>query len=86
MAKNSGVVRTIDDAGRIAIPKEFRNSMGVLDGDKMEMTIDGDRVIVTRYSESCVYCGSIAEEFKILGRPICASCRNKLREQVQGIG
>lgn len=86
MAKNSGIVRCIDDLGRIVVPREYRSSLGIKDGDSLEMTLKGDTITLSRYSKSCTFCENIAEEYMLLGKPICAKCRNKLREQVAGIG
>jgi len=86
VAKNSGVVRAVDDIGRIVIPKEYRTSLGISDGENLEMTLKGDKIEIRKYSKSCVFCGDIADEFILLSKPICGKCRQTLREQVQGIG
>lgn len=86
MAQNSGVVRRIDDLGRIVIPKEYRNSIGIKDGEPLEMTIDGGKIVIGKYSKSCVFCGEVAQDHTLLGKPVCSKCRNHLREQVLGIG
>ena len=38
--KSTGIVRRIDDLGRVVIPKEIRHTMGVLEGDALEIVID----------------------------------------------
>lgn len=47
--KNRGIVRRVDDLGRIVIPKEMRKELGVSDGDPMEMLLIDDGVLIRPY-------------------------------------
>ena len=46
----TGIVRRIDDLGRIVIPKEIRNNLGIKEGDPMELFVDGDTICFQKYS------------------------------------
>ncbi len=49
--KTTGVVRRIDDLGRIVIPKEIRKSLRIKDGESLEICLDSDNIILKKYSE-----------------------------------
>ena len=52
----SGIVRRVDDLGRVAIPKEIRRTMGIKEGDPIEIFVeqmkDGQSVICFRKYET----------------------------------
>ena len=48
--KATGVVRRIDDLGRIVIPKELRRTMRIREGDSLEIFIDGEKIMLKKYS------------------------------------
>ena len=51
----SGIIRRIDDLGRVAIPKEIRKTIGVKEGDPLELCFDGDRLYLEKYVASYEY-------------------------------
>lgn len=48
--KTTGVVRRIDDLGRIVIPKEIRKSLRIKDGESLEIFLDSDNIVLKKYS------------------------------------
>lgn len=48
--KNTGIIRRIDDLGRIVIPKEIRSHLNIHEGDPLEIYLDGDKVCFKKYS------------------------------------
>ena len=52
--KSTGIVRHIDDLGRITIPKEIRRNLGIKEGDSLELdtTYDGAAIIIRKYRKS----------------------------------
>ncbi len=48
---SAGIVRRIDELGRIVIPKEIRKSMHIKNGEKLEIFIDKENIILKKYSE-----------------------------------
>lgn len=50
----TGIVRRVDDLGRIVIPKEIRRSMGIKEGEPLEIYLENDAVIFRRYSYNLV--------------------------------
>ncbi|MBR6395603.1 MAG: AbrB/MazE/SpoVT family DNA-binding domain-containing protein [Lachnospiraceae bacterium] len=61
--KSTGIVRRLDDLGRITLPSELRKTMGVTDRDQLEIYVEGDKVVLEKYEPSCVFLG-IKDELK----------------------
>lgn len=85
--KSIGIVRRIDELGRIVIPKEIRRTNGIEDGDPMEIYTDGEKIILTKYeTRVCVLCG--CKDWTVLiernGKHICKDCIDELVEEVEG--
>ncbi|MBO5907934.1 MAG: AbrB/MazE/SpoVT family DNA-binding domain-containing protein [Clostridia bacterium] len=72
--KSTGIVRNIDELGRIVVPKEIRQRMGIANNDPVEIYIEGDKVILTKYTPVCHFCGSDSEVCDFKGKKICKSC------------
>ena len=72
--KSTGIVRNIDELGRLVIPKEMRKKMGIGESSPVEIFVENDRIIVTKYQDSCLFCGSGTELCDFKGKRICKSC------------
>lgn len=77
--KATGVVRNVDELGRIVIPKEIRTKQGIMNGDPAEIFVEGDAIIIKRYNPTCHFCSSSDEIFDFKGKKICAGCLAELR-------
>ena len=71
---DTGIVRRVDDLGRVVIPMELRRTLGINVKDPMSITVEGERVILEKYHEACVICGSKDDIADVKGRPLCAVC------------
>lgn len=82
--KRLGVVRPLDRLGRIVLPIELRRSLGIELKDALEISVQGDQIMLRKYQRSCVFCQDAhgLEEFK--GKLVCRSCRKGLRIAVTG--
>lgn len=76
--KSTGVVRRIDDLGRIVIPKEIRKVNGIAEGDPMEIFTDGDKIILRKYEPACIFCGETENVINFHGKNVCADCVDSL--------
>ena len=56
--KSTGVVRKIDELGRIVLPSELRRVFGIREGDELEISVDGDKVILQKRQDLCLFCGA----------------------------
>lgn len=72
--KSTGIVRKVDELGRIVIPMELRKSMDIKEKDPLEIFTDGDRIVLRKYSNSCVFCGEGEDIIEFNGKHICPKC------------
>ena len=78
--KSTGIVRHIDELGRVVVPKEIRKKLGIANTDPVEIYVEGDKVILTKYHPVCHFCGSTEELVDFKGKNVCKNCVNELRE------
>ncbi len=71
---DTGIVRRVDDLGRIVIPMELRRTLGIRVKDPMAIMVDGDRIILQKHTDVCAICGGPDGIVEFKGRPICAQC------------
>lgn len=79
MMRNTGVRKTIDDLGRIVLPKEIRKSLGLEIRSTVELYVDGENLIIQKTKRSCVFCDSEDNLTEYKGRAICACCKDELK-------
>lgn len=60
MLKSTGVVRKIDELGRIVIPMELRRTMDIHTGDPIAIFVDGESIILQKYQPGCFLCDPFA--------------------------
>lgn len=75
--KATGIVRNVDDLGRIVVPKEIRRVMGIGERDPLEIFVDGERIVLQKYAPGCTLCGNTKglEQLTIAkGKLICNEC------------
>ena len=77
--KSTGIVRNIDELGRLVIPKEMRKKMGIGESSPVEIFVENDRIIVTKYQDSCIFCGSSSELSDFKGKRVCRSCALEIK-------
>ena len=78
--KTSGVSRKIDEVGRIVIPKSIRKKQGLIDGTPLDISLEGDKIIMQKSQSSCLFCNESAELTKFKGRRICKKCLAELKD------
>lgn len=73
--RSTGIRRKVDDLGRVVIPAGVRRSLGIREGDALEVCVEGDQVILAKPRDRCVFCGSEDEPLQSFrGRVVCRSC------------
>ena len=77
--KATGIVKKLDELGRVVIPVETRRTLGLKEGDPMEIFIDGENVVLKKYQPSCIFCSSMEDITEFKGKKVCASCRKELK-------
>lgn len=74
MMKPAGVVRKVDQLGRIVLPKSLRKRYMMNEGDPVEILVQGDHIILERYRPKCVFCGNMDHVSEFRERHICNVC------------
>jgi AbrB family transcriptional regulator, transcriptional pleiotropic regulator of transition state genes len=72
--KTSGIVRHIDELGRIVIPIEIRKRLGLGEKDPLEVSVQDDVIMLARPQSSCVFCGGGGDLREHRGRAVCPAC------------
>lgn len=73
-----GVVRRVDELGRIVIPAEIRKRFGIHERDPLEISVQGDAVVLTRPQDACVFCAASENLTSFHDRSVCWTCRMAL--------
>lgn len=71
---SAGIPRTIDRLGRIVVPVEFRRALGIGDHDLVEISLDGDRIVMIKLERACTFCGTSVDLREHRSKLVCANC------------
>ena len=72
--KSTGIVRKVDELGRVVLPIELRRTLDIEVKDSLEIYVDGNVVILKKYDPACIFCGGSKEITVFKGKNICPSC------------
>ncbi|NLD20486.1 MAG: AbrB/MazE/SpoVT family DNA-binding domain-containing protein [Clostridiales bacterium] len=78
--KATGIVRKVDELGRVVLPIELRRTLGIEIKDPLEIYVDGDMIMLKKYQPACVFCGSSDNITQVRGKNVCAKCIKELQE------
>ena len=78
--KSIGIVRRIDELGRVVIPKEVRDNFEIMEKDSLEIFVDGEKIILKKYIPRCIFCGSSKELITYNDKLVCNKCIAKMSE------
>ena len=73
----TGYVRKVDHLGRLVIPKRLRKDLAISNHDPIEIYVEGDSVVLSKYQPKCVFCGEPADKI-VWEKPICETCMHEL--------
>lgn len=78
--KSTGIVRRVDELGRIVLPAELRRTLNIAEKDSLEIYVEGSRIVLQKHEERCILCEKIKdlEEFK--GKSVCRKCLAELKK------
>lgn len=76
--KSTGIVRKMDDLGRIVLPMEIRNTFDINPKDPLEIFVDEDCIVLRKYEPACVFCGETRDNITYGEKRVCKSCIEKL--------
>ena len=72
--KKTGITRAIDEVGRIVLPKELRATMDLNTKDELDISVEGDRIILKKIQPSCIFCGNGEKLVEFKGSKLCRGC------------
>ena len=75
--KASGMVKQIDEMGRIVIPREIKRSMGIQDRDHLEIFVEDNKIILKKYQPGCIFCGNTEQIVTFKGKLVCLDCKKE---------
>ena len=77
--KSTGIVRKVDELGRIVLPIEMRRTLDIAEKDALEIYVEGSSVILRKYRPSCIFCDSSREVSEFKGKNVCPKCLKELK-------
>ena len=77
--KSTGIVRKVDELGRIVLPIELRRMLDIADKDALEIYVDVDGIVLKKYAPACIFCGNANEIVNFRGKKICSECLAELQ-------
>jgi len=72
--KSTGIVRKVDELGRVVIPIELRRTLEIEEKDALEIYVDQNKIILKKYEPACIFCGASENIETIKGRNVCREC------------
>jgi AbrB family transcriptional regulator, transcriptional pleiotropic regulator of transition state genes len=77
--KSTGIVRKVDELGRVVLPIELRRTLDIAEKDALEIFTEGASVILKKYEPACLFCGDAKDVINYKGKNICSSCMKELK-------
>ncbi len=77
--KSTGIVRKVDELGRIVLPIELRRTLDIAEKDALEIYVDGNTIVLRKYEPSCIFCGNGKNISNHRGKNVCANCLRELK-------
>ena len=80
--KSTGIVRKVDELGRIVLPIELRRTLGIEEKDRIEIFVDGESLILRKYQPACIFCDNAKDISNYKGKNICPDCIRAMNEKL----
>ncbi len=83
--KSTGIVRKVDELGRVVIPIELRRTLGIDEKDALEIYVDNEKIILKKYEPACIFCGNAADTQHYRGKLVCRQCALNMFENAKAM-
>ena len=80
--KSTGIVRKLDELGRIVLPIEMRRTFNLAEKDAVEIYVEGDSIILKKHQPNCILCGEAKNLIDYKGKLVCKSCVKSLVDKI----
>lgn len=84
--KATGIVRKVDELGRVVIPMELRKTMGIDIKDPLEIFVEEETIILKKYEPACIFCGNAKDTVTFGGRVLCRKCIDAVKDELKKEG
>ena len=78
--KTTGIVRRVDELGRVVLPIELRRTLEIEERDLLEIMLEDDRIVLRKFQPTCIFCGAEEDLLEYRGKRICGKCLKCLDE------
>ena len=79
--KSLGIVRKVDELGRIVLPIELRRTLNIAEKDSLEIYVDGNSIMLKKYQPACIFCDSAKDIYVFRGKNVCSHCLAEMRQE-----
>ena len=76
--KSTGIIRRVDELGRVVIPIEIRNQFNIVEKDPSEIYVQGGSIVLKKFEPNCIFCGNNQDLLSYHDKLICTECANKI--------
>lgn len=80
--KSTGIVRDVDQLGRVVLPIELRRTFGINVSDPLEIFVDGEHIILKKYQPACMFCDNSSDIIEFKGKKICRNCKEEMEKKL----
>ena len=77
--KSTGIVRKVDELGRIVLPIEMRRTLDIAEKDALEIYVEGSSIILKKYKPGCICCDATKDIAVFKGKNVCPKCLKELK-------
>ena len=81
--KSTGIVRKVDELGRIVLPIELRRTLDIAEKDSLEIYVDGSSIVLKKYQPACIFCDDARDVINFRGKNVCVNCIKALQKDLQ---
>ncbi len=79
--KSTGIIRRVDELGRIVIPIELRRTLDIDQKDPLKISVEDSTILLRKYEPACIFCGNAKEVVRFKGKTICRRCIQSLAKE-----
>lgn len=76
--KSTGIIRRVDELGRVVIPMEIRNQFNIVEKDPIEIYVKGSCIVLKKYEPNCIFCGNTKNLVEYKDKLVCDKCTSLL--------
>lgn len=76
--KSTGIIRRVDELGRVVIPIEIRNQFNIVEKDSIEIYVQGSSIVLKKFEQNCIFCGNTNDLLSYNNKLICQNCASQI--------